>query len=78
MRASKYIFLPALILLAVSCTKPEEESPDDAAPKNVTDEDFRIINYDQESLDNLEEERDDISPALINDDEDDETGPNRK
>ncbi|MEM9052649.1 MAG: hypothetical protein AAGC47_11395 [Bacteroidota bacterium] len=75
MKTLKFIFLACTILFALGCTKPADDSPYNTVPKSVTDEKFRIES-DRFEIDFEEEVT--PAPALINDDEDDETGPNRK
>lgn len=74
MRIFKYIAFFFCLTLVFSCTKPEDDSPQNIVPSSITDEPFRdFVNGEQ----NILNDEGEVSPApvFINDDGDDESGP---
>jgi hypothetical protein len=72
MKLVKNISFILIVLAAVGCAKPDEESPTDVVPKSITDEPFRFDYNDERQILTPEEQP---APVFINDDEDDESGP---
>jgi len=72
MKIFKYIGFFFCLTLVFSCTKPDDESPSGVVPSSVTDEPFR--EFEQHIL---PEENNGTAPepSFINDDGDDESGP---
>jgi len=56
-----------------SCTKPEDDSPQNIVPSSITDEPFREFDDSRENT--LPSEDENPTPVFINDDGDDESGP---
>lgn len=73
MRIIRYIAFFFCLTLVFSCTKPEDDSPQNQVPSSVTEEPFRDFSIDSEN--DLQESNDDPNPVFINDDGDDESGP---
>jgi len=73
LRINKHIYFIFLLLAVVSCTAPEDDSPSSVVPQSITDEEFRF-EYDIEE-DFIRSEEENPIPSMINDDEDDESGP---
>lgn len=72
MRIFKYIAFFFCLTLVFSCTKPDDDSPSSVVPASVSDEPFR--GYEQNIRLN-EDEEPSPDPSFINDDGDDESGP---
>ncbi|HKL40738.1 MAG TPA: hypothetical protein VJ894_08665 [Cryomorphaceae bacterium] len=70
MRLIKYIALFLCLTFVFSCTKPDDDSPNGIVPSSVTDDAFR--DFEQNIL---PDEGESSEPAFINDDGDDESGP---
>ncbi|MGB6035772.1 MAG: hypothetical protein WBG42_05860 [Cryomorphaceae bacterium] len=72
MQIIKYIAFFFCLILVFSCTKPDDDSPSGVVPSSVTDEPFRGFEHD--ILPGEDNERA-PEPSFINDDGDDESGP---
>jgi hypothetical protein len=72
-----FIGLIFIGLLAFSCSKEEENGPGSEIPKSITDESFVLPEKPQHFERNTDEIRNnDFNRQDINDDGDDESGPN--
>ena len=73
MRIIRYIAFLFCLTLVFSCTKPEDDSPQNRVPSSVTEEPFPDFSIDSEN--DLQENNQGPKPVFINDDGDDESGP---
>jgi hypothetical protein len=72
MRIIRNIAFIFCLVAVFSCTKPEDDSPQNIVPASVTDEPFRDF-ASPEILAPIDDV--DRNPIFINDDGDDESGP---
>ncbi len=73
MKIFKYIAFFFCLTLVFSCTKPEDDSPQNIVPSSITDAPFRDFDNGVEGI--LPDEGEEPTPLFINDDGDDESGP---
>lgn len=76
---SKFIKIGLIFigLIAISCAKEEDNGPGSEIPKSITDDSFKVPEKPQNFMENAEPMRDgDLNRQDINDDGDDESGPN--